>query len=789
VNVLRNALIFGILLVLFPLLTNKLSALSSDEILAAYKQIRNAPLDSSKVITVKDLVIKKDVAEFRLKKGSLYFQEPVLDHITGGVFIGEGIFRLTPPDKMKRKGLSRITEGKILELPFKELCIYFTDQTYAEVTKQISPGSGTIDSKAKKVLANLKKDLKEDFGWNIPARIAADYASGKPGKFFVAFFKDKDKYRFKIEPKHWEEITLYKYKSKRLEDFVRREYLYSADAMDEDSSFTMEVDTQAYRLDVILEKNQRLHGIEEVEFTSLVDSERMLHMNLSPRLRVESVYMGKAECSFIQEDKEEDADFWVLFPEPLIKGKTNTLTITYSGEKVVKNAGGGNYYVGSRISWYPNFGVPRDKALYRINYRVPKGKTILSTGILVNQWEDDYGTHSTWDSEIPFTVAGFNYGKFDVDCQKDSLIEVSCYTNRGLQDDLFVLKKALEESSWLRQELMMHPQELTTKKMTKDAAVQGYNAYNVFTHYFGEIPYRKIIISQQTSGSYGQSWPTLIYFPYTALLKPSVRDRFGLEEDFYKTVAAHEVAHQWWGHAVSNESYLDMWLSEGFAEYSAALYTQQVEGNKNFIVFIKNLREEILGKIEGGILNDVGPVCWGKHLNTIEGDKNYDLVYCKGAYILHMLRMMLYDYNNMSDDSFIWMMKDYVASHAGKNASNASFQAIVEKYFGQNMDWFFDQWVYGTDIPSYEYEYSATPSGDGKYILTISVTQKDVPYDFKMPFPFIVNFEKGHSVIKVETIGSFTAKREIKVPSVPKSIIPNPWESVLAVEVKNMAGK
>jgi len=455
VIILRNTLILGILI--FPLLVNSLSALSSEETLAAYKDLRTAPLDSSQVVTVKDLVIKKDVAEFRLKKGKLYFLKPVLDKVTGAVFVGDGAFRLIPPDNIRKKGLSKIDDGKMLELSFKELCLYFTDQTYAELTETVSAESGEISSKAKKVLSNLRKDLKENFSWNIPARIAADYASEKPGNFFTAFFKDQDRFLFTIEPKEREEVTLYKYKSKRLEDFVRQEYWYSVDAADPEIRFTRAVDTQAYTLDVMMEKNQRLHGIAKVEFTSLVDGERMLQMNLYSTLRVESVSLGNEECSFIQEDEEEDADFWIILPEPIRKGKTDTLTITYSGEKVVKNTGGGNFYVGSRTSWYPNFEVFTDKALYRINYRVPKGKTLLSTGILLNSWEDENGSHSTWDSEIPFTVAGFNYGKFDVASHEDSLVEVSCYTNLGLKDRLYVFKKLLEDSSWVREALMMHP--------------------------------------------------------------------------------------------------------------------------------------------------------------------------------------------------------------------------------------------------------------------------------------------------------------------------------------------
>jgi hypothetical protein len=784
---------FGSLITIFSFSVVPLLSLTSDEILTAYRTLREVPLDSSRIFTVEDIVIKKDAAEFRLESGQFYFYEPILDRVTGGLFAGEGVFRLEPADQIEQDHILRLNDWGNLDEPIEELFILFADDTYETVFGALSPHAGSIESRTKKRAERLRKDLREKFYWNLPARIIADLSSGNSRGIFAAFIKLQDDrtFYFEVDPHEREEISLIRYKKDRFQKWLSTESWCSISTGDTQDEFHDLVDTEAYRLDITIDKKQVLTGVATIEFFPQVEGERMLHMNLAPTLRVESVEMSDGiECYFIQEDEEEDADLWVLFPEILEKGKKVTLTISYSGEEVVKNAGGGNYYVKSRTSWYPNFRLFRDRALYKVTFSVPKGRTLIATGTLTKKWSDSEKSYSEWESEIPFAVFGFNYGKFQKKSQKDEgkLVEVTCYTNPGLKDELFVLRKRLEESPGLRAAAMIHPQDLTTKKMTKDAAIQGLNAYNVFTHYFGEIPFKKIKISQQTYRSFGQGWPTLIYFPYTALFKPHVRDALGFKsEEFFDTVASHEVAHQWWGHIVGSETYHDLWLEEGFAQYSAALYQLKTEGESSFVGFMKNQQERIVEEVRGGDrLADVGPISLGRRLNTIENPRNHHLVYEKGAFILHMLRMMLYDYRNRSDEKFADMMRDYVFTHFNQSASTESFQAIVEKHFGQDMAWFFKQWVYGTAIPSYRFQFIIQPTTDGKHVITLEVTQEDVPSDFRVLLPVMIHFKNGFNVVSLEMEGNNTVKRQFKVPVIPEKITPNPFESVLASEIKEI---
>ncbi len=107
--------------------------------------------------------------------------------------------------------------------------------------------------------------------------------------------------------------------------------------------------------------------------------------------------------------------------------------------------------------------------------------------------------------------------------------------------------------------------------------------------------------------------------------------------------------------------------------------------------------------------------------------------------VLHMLRSIMND-PTTGDQPFIAMMRDFVKTHFNKNASTESFKRVVEKHMTKNMDfdgngkmdWFFDQWVYGTEVPSYRLDYSLTPQSDGKWLLKGAVAQSGVSDNFKM---------------------------------------------------------
>src|SRR6266852_9606266 len=115
-----------------------------------------------------------------------------------------------------------------------------------------------------------------------------------------------------------------------------------------------------------------------------------------------------------------------------------------------------------------------------------------------------------------------------------------------------------------------------------------------------------------------------------------------------------------------------------------------------------------------------------------------------------MLRSMMYSSQD-GDKTFIAMMHDFVESHREQAASTESFKAIAEKHITKAMDldgngrldWFFNEWVYGTQVPRYHFEYQTAPGDGGKVKLHMTITQSEVDEHFVMLVPIFADFGEG----------------------------------------------
>ena len=321
------------------------------------------------------------------------------------------------------------------------------------------------------------------------------------------------------------------------------------------------------------------------------------------------------------------------------------------------------------------------------------------------------------------------------------------------------------------------------KKSKESVATDVVNSLNYFQTVYGKCPFPSILATEIPS-SFGEGFPGLLRLSWIAF----VADEGTHETEFeVMSFRAHEVSHQWWGNIVGCESYHDYWLSEGFAEFSGVWFANLFIKDKD--VFHDQLKEwcnDILGKgdkwQEG---SKVGPIWLGERLNSSKSHDYSNLIYEKGAYVLYMLRNLMMDYDTKSDDRFFKMMADFVETYRGKNASTADFQAIVEKHMGEDMDWFFNQWVYGVEIPTYDFSYTTEETTEGKYVVKCEITQENVSKDFKMWVPVLLDFGgEQFAVLRLMVDKPHNQFELPQAPMKPQKVTLNPAYAVLC-EVKN----
>ncbi len=766
--------------------------------------------------TVNSLVIKREGATFSLRNGAIYFLAPVEGRVTGGVFIGEGELSVVPPTEIEKNSLKIFTDQPTLTEQFSALVLRFTDKTFDEVKS--SPGvtmgtGGSQADRARDLYRNNQQVLRKLLRDNRELRTLADiYGPARPG-FFAAFVDGRrfNKLVYVFDPLGIpevspEEVVLFSYGDTDGGFWTAfhqaDEYAKGTVSNSEDHRI---VDITHHKIDGSI-KGAHLTATDTLTFNALVPGTRVIPFNLYRTLRVGRVQdeQGK-DLSFIQEGRDDDADFGIILPQPLETGKSYKLTVSYDGGDALRDSGGGNFILIPRSTWYPNNGGTQfgDRAIFDITFRYPKGMTFVGTGAATGPDERD-GSLSVakWSSgKTELAVAGFNYGRFKKKelADKDTGYNLEFYANEEIPAELREIQLAIERAERAGVQTMTTLGAISTTGMADTAIADAQNATRIYTHYFGKLPYTRLAMTQQPAGFFGQAWPTLVFMPYTAFMDTTQRAQLlgvrGGTDNFWRYVAPHEVAHQWWGHVIGWDSYHDQWMSEGFSEFSTSLYVWYVRKDLNkFIDFWEAQRKRI---VEASPFTrdrkpyTVGPVTQGYRLNSGKtGGVAQNLIYPKGAFILHMIRMMMFE-QRTGDTKFQAMMKDFVQTHFNQDVSTEDFKRAVEKHMtadmnvDQNgkMDWFFDQWVYGTEVPAYKFDYQIGSDGT----LSGRITQSGVSDKFVMKVPVYVDFGKGWARLGSATIvgNNSVDLGNLKLPAGLKRAGICVFKDVLATNIEN----
>ena len=754
------------------------------ELLSIYQQLRSVALDPNRIAIVEKVELRKDVATFQLDSGELYLLQPMGGEVVGAVFLGKGVLHLKPSTAQEQRQLARFNGGKSeLDEPFERAVLWFSDDTFAELDKVLKPRPGPVPAAAQEQLYSFRKKMREKLLNNVEAQLL-ETLTHRELPYFLADIQGErhGQLLFELDMHLAEQLRLTRYVPGQFSEVWVSARTKAGAAEPRDAG-----DMDNVVLDVTIDKGARIKAKGRLEFTAAMDGPRMVKLDLAPSLRVKQLTDSSGHALvFIQEDEKKDADLWVILPARLSKGDKLCWDFVYEGGDVVQNAGSGNYYVGQRTRWYPRLaasgGEFTDRAAHRMTFRIPKQYTLAATGKLVKSYVEKEQAISEWESGAPLLVAGFNYGDYKTKSVKNDDYEASVYTNPGLNDELGELQILLDRYPQAATALGITPSGFNTTRMAQAAGAEAVNAMKLFAFYFGEPPYKSISVTQQPAGFFGQSWPTLIFLPYTAFLDSTIKHQLRLTtsirgREFFEEVGSHEIAHQWWGHMVAYKSYHDVWLSEGFAQFSAGLFLHRTQGEKKFREFIETERDFLRSpQLSGQRLNDVGPVWMGDRLFSEKTPGAYRLVYTKGGYALHMLRMYFYDLAHDNDSRFINMMRDFVATYAGKSASTADFKAIVDKHAGTDMSWFFNQWIYGTEMPDLHVKYGVSTEG-AETVLNVEMLQRGASPGFRTVLPFRMKTEKGWASGKVVAEGE-VSKVRLTIPGKPSSLEFDPLHAV-----------
>ena len=775
-----------------------------------YRSLRD--LRFGDTFRIENFTVPVDTATLQFQKGTLTFLAPVEGVVTGAIFIGEGHFNLKPVTPLDALDLKRRIGAAEADEDFTVVVMRFTGGERLMFLKglgdKVEPPAeaGTAYEHWKEKMRKRREQamgfteavLHDESMDNVDADILAAVYNPQHPPFLNAYIRGKkhSDLRFFVRTRVGaipqldspEEVGLINYDPEAMDDGVwylahlKSEYQKGTASSHEDRRLFA---TRNYKIETAISKNDHLFSTAVITIQPLVKGERVLKFGLLPNLRVTRVADDQGQdIYFIQESRKADGSFYAILPKAPETGKEFSITVQYEGDKVLESAGDGSYYVRARSSWYPNLNGFSEHAMFDLTYKVPPKYKVVSVGKLQEESVEQNYAVSHWTTPKPVAVAGFNYGAYK---KMELPDEITGYKISGYY--LTQLPDRLSQFSAL--------QTMAPHAMTKYALEQTRAQLQLCTSYFGKSPYEEIYITEQPDFNFGQSWPNLVYLPISAYTDSTQRwmlfGRISTKfSGFVQEVTPHEVAHQWWGHAVGWASYHDQWLSEGFADFSAALFLQQAvagDWRKDYIEFWERLRKRILEKNNFGTApNDAGPIWMGLRLISPKtGNAYQDVTYPKGAYVLQMLRSIMYSPQDQ-EKPFIDMMHEFVEKHRDHAASTESFKAVAEKHISKLMDlggngkldWFFAEWVYGTQVPRYHFEYQILPAEGGKVKLHMTITQSEVDDQFMMLVPVYVDFGKGMVRIgQVGLRGNTTRTSDVELPTKPQKVALNAYKEIL----------
>ena len=668
---------FGISVLLVLSVSTFASSSEFKKFKADYKQLNIDLLNTAcEVIEVENFVYSKDLATFTFEKGTFYLLRYVNGRPTTAIFSGQGSASISIPSDVERNSLRSIARDSVVNESFEYCFIRFGDNLDAKLKEQYKAERIKLNWKIYNIAKRGQgevffRPVIQHYYDNYFQLLRSCYERADDGFFWIDF----NRYVMAFDPNRPEEFRLsYEFQGG---DFTitpaavlqRQESAVYDNAESSNLNYATTSLKRHGKIKMGGSDGTRLDAAESsISIVINRDSLKYVSLFLHRYLREDSIYFDGARVDY---KRRKDFRFiGIILPEYKYKGDTLNFRLWYKGKNFDNILPYVDNPAASKVSF--EFEVRSGS-----NYYMPGKLAVSKSGRKTDSFE---------------AVPDHLYNSFYIQGYVSGTDTVKYNSDIGIQLNLLRLG-------------YINKRNFTC--FIPDHTHQGavVDAFNYMTSKFGS-PHAtfEIFVSPEA----GRGMPGLIFAPQVVCT--SEKEAFGGID----LLAGNGVAEQWFGGGLRPMSDRESWVGRALPEYLSLLFVEHNRNARSYYSNLFNRRDTLLNAIARG---------WDKPL-AIGSRLNRTLSSNKGVWLMHMLRMLMFDTEKHTTPGFMRFLREFSVVCNNSTFTNADIIKLAEKHYGGSLTDFFAHWLYDFNVPEFNVEYSFIKKDDGYYVNAAVVTKK-----------------------------------------------------------------
>ncbi len=731
----------------------------SEDRLASIDGLHRLSLQSEKQYTARNLVLTAIDFSLRLPQGEVFVAETA-EGVTALVLIGDGTMVFEPAPKEEKGQLRLFAGADTLETPFTMAFVRINPFEFEQRVAEEALTPVPVDARTlRRGLAVFEEDVAKSFNLDL-SDLSREVWSllPQPGDFVAEVrtrrFDALTYARASSEP---EDVTLFQRGRRRNISAYASEQKLTSRGRFYDEDDLIDYDVTSYDIDAqYFPEREWMEGRTRLKLRVKSYSLGVLTLRFADTLNISSITSDEFGRLLFLRVRNQNSVL-VNLPSPVARDFFLTLTLNYSGrlsrtsfqDESVEVGGGPfltaptdqrnsqpddipfvpaepKWLLSNRSYWYPQAQVT-DFASARMRITVPAEYGVVASGVLEagsptpappatieGSGRSVPRVSYTFNSPQPLRYLAMLVSKMSrVDTATVALDIVAPEGGRGPLVAVPASSLAQQIQKVQAQALAIPPvgarntvllavdANKRQEAKSRDTVALAADIVRLYASLTGDVPYDGITIAMvedELPGGHAPGYFAMINNP-PPITAHNWRSDPAAFSGFPEFFMAHELAHQWFGQAVGWKNYHEQWLSEGFAQYFAALFAKERRGEEAFRDILRQFRRWAVD------VSDQGPVYLGYRLGHIKNESRVfrALVYNKGAAVLHMLRRLI------GDEAFFNGLRRYYADHRFKKAGTDDLRKAMEAESGRNLERFFERWIYDSAIP--RLRFSSTQEG------------------------------------------------------------------------------